>query len=90
MLLQHAALGDSDIVSCGILDHVHHSVSLADDVVSGAGVVDNNSTDETRRTVNSYIAAGHRNLTYLFEPKQGVSHARNCGVKNARAPIIAF
>ena len=53
-------------------------------------VVDNNSTDDTKQIVEGYIAQGHKNLRYMFEPTQGVSHARNKGLINARAPIIAF
>src|SRR5215471_16449490 len=53
-------------------------------------VVDNNSTDNTRGVVESHIARGHENLQYVFEPRQGVSYARNTGVARAKAPIIAF
>jgi len=53
-------------------------------------VVDNNSNDSTREVVASYIKKGHHNLRYIFEPKQGISHARNTGLVNSRAPIIAF
>ncbi|HEX5734489.1 MAG TPA: glycosyltransferase, partial [Blastocatellia bacterium] len=53
-------------------------------------VVDNNSTDSTREVVESLINKGHSNLHYVFEPKQGVSYARNSGIQRARAPIIAF
>lgn len=53
-------------------------------------VVDNNSPDQTRQVVESYIARGHANLSYLFEGKQGVAHARNTALLNARAPIVAF
>lgn len=53
-------------------------------------VVDNNSTDGTRDVVERYITEGHANLEYHFEEKQGISFARNCGISNARAPIIAF
>ena len=53
-------------------------------------VVDNNSTDNTRATIESFIAAGHTNLRYVFEPKQGIAHGRNAGVAAARADIIAF
>src|SRR5437764_2935160 len=52
--------------------------------------VDNNSTDKTREVVESFIARGHANLRYIFEGKQGISHARNAGIAAARAPIIAF
>lgn len=53
-------------------------------------VVDNNSTDRTREVVESFIARGAENLRYIFEEAQGLSHARNTGIANARAPIISF
>jgi len=53
-------------------------------------VVDNNSQDETRAVVESLIERGHSNLRYLLESRQGVSYARNTGIENTRAPIIAF
>ncbi|HEY2067455.1 MAG TPA: glycosyltransferase family 2 protein [Gemmatimonadaceae bacterium] len=40
-------------------------------------VVDNNSTDATRATVEEFITAGHRNLRYFFEGRQGKSFALN-------------
>jgi glycosyltransferase involved in cell wall biosynthesis len=53
-------------------------------------VVDNNSTDDTRATVEARIAAGNPNLRYVFEPKQGITHGRNAGIAAARGEIIAF
>ncbi len=53
-------------------------------------VVDNNSQDETRAVVESFIRRGHSNLRYLLESRQGVSYARNTGIENTKAPIIAF
>ena len=53
-------------------------------------VVDNNSPDQTREVVESFIARGHRNLRYLFEGRQGVAYARNTALAHASAPIIAF
>jgi glycosyltransferase involved in cell wall biosynthesis len=53
-------------------------------------VVDNNSTDRTRDVVESFKSRGHQNLHYVFEPRQGVSYARNSGLQRALAPIIAF
>lgn len=53
-------------------------------------VVDNNSTDRTKEIVDCYISQGHTNLRYFLEPRQGVSYARNTGLANARAPIVAF
>jgi glycosyltransferase involved in cell wall biosynthesis len=52
-------------------------------------VVDNNSTDRTREVVEQFAAMDGR-VRYLFEPQQGLSHARNAGIRRARAPLIAF
>ena len=53
-------------------------------------IVDNNSTDNTRATVEAFIAKGHSNLRYVFEPSQGIAHGRNAGIAAARGDIIAF
>src|SRR5688572_314955 len=53
-------------------------------------VVDNNSTDDTRATVEGLIAKGHTNVRYVFESKQGITHGRNAGIAAARGRIIAF
>ena len=52
-------------------------------------VVDNNSSDDTRAIVQREAAADRR-VRYLFEPQQGLSHARNAGINATSAPIIAF
>jgi glycosyltransferase involved in cell wall biosynthesis len=62
----------------------------ADGVSYEVIIVDNNSPDQTRAVVESYIARGHTNLRYLFEGQQGVAHARNTALAHARAPIVAF
>jgi glycosyltransferase involved in cell wall biosynthesis len=51
-------------------------------------VVDNNSADATREVVAPFIASGI--VRYVFEPAQGLSHARNHGLSMARADLIAF
>jgi glycosyltransferase involved in cell wall biosynthesis len=53
-------------------------------------VVDNNSTDRTRQVVERISARGHGHLRYVFEGRQGLSHARNTGIAHARASIVAF
>lgn len=53
-------------------------------------VVDNNSSDSTREVIETYISAGHSGVRYVFEPKQGSSHARNAGIAAASSNIIAF
>jgi glucosyl-dolichyl phosphate glucuronosyltransferase len=56
-------------------------------------VVDNNSTDDTRGVVTDMIGQAMPGLLrYVFEPRRGVSYARNTGVEQAHplSPIIAF
>jgi len=52
-------------------------------------VVDNNSTDRTRELVGEFAQLDAR-VRYIFEPQQGLSYARNAGIHEARAPLIAF
>src|SRR5258705_7046279 len=52
-------------------------------------VVDNNSTDETRDITQRFIEKNPRKFRYIFEPKQGLSYARNAGIAKARAQNIA-
>ena len=53
-------------------------------------VVDNNSTDDTAAVVRALQAHVGPSLQYVKELQQGSSHARNAGIRQARAPIIAF
>lgn len=52
-------------------------------------VVDNNSTDNTAEVVRSFSVCDIP-VRYIFEPRIGVSHGRNAGVRAARARVIAF
>lgn len=49
-------------------------------------IVDDGSTNETQKTVSRY---GNR-LRYIYQPRSGVSNARNTGIKTAAANFIAF
>lgn len=52
-------------------------------------VIDNNSTDDTAAVVREF--SGRRpNLRYVFEANQGLSHARNRGLKEAQGQIVAY
>ena len=51
-------------------------------------VVDNNSKDNTREVVDSYIAQFQGSFMYVFEPKQARAHALNAGLKAAKGDII--
>jgi glycosyltransferase involved in cell wall biosynthesis len=53
-------------------------------------VVDNNSTDKTRDVAQRFVDQSSGRFRYIFEPKQGLSYARNAGIAKARAEIIAF
>ncbi len=50
-------------------------------------IVDDGSEDETEALVRSYQ---DKRIRYLFIPHQGVSKARNVGIKEAKAELIAF
>jgi len=52
-------------------------------------VVDNNSADNTREVVEAYRARPFP-VRYLFEPTQGLSHARNTGVRESTGEILLF
>lgn len=53
-------------------------------------VVDNNSIDDTRETVRKLASRLPLRVRYLFEPEQGLNHARNAGVRNNQAKFFAF
>lgn len=53
-------------------------------------VIDNNSTDATRATVERHQAAFPVPLRYLFEPQQGRSSALNTGIAHAQGRVLAF
>jgi glycosyltransferase involved in cell wall biosynthesis len=53
-------------------------------------VVDNNSGDNTKEIVDSYISKFQGRLRYLFEPRQGKPFALNLGIQEARGELLAF
>ena len=53
-------------------------------------VIDNNSKDDTKRLIESFIPKFNGKLRYLYEPKQGKPYALNLGIKEARGQVIAF
>lgn len=52
-------------------------------------VVDNKSTDSTADMVEE-LSLRHATIRYTYEPRLGVSHARNTGLALARGSIVAF
>jgi glycosyltransferase involved in cell wall biosynthesis len=53
-------------------------------------VVDNNSCDQTRQVVESLQHLHPDRIRYVFEPQQGISHARNTGIREARGEILVY
>lgn len=52
-------------------------------------VVDNNSSDDTPNVVKNFMKQ-HTTLSYTYEPKQGLSHARNRGWREAKGEYVAY
>lgn len=53
-------------------------------------VVDNNSTDNTREVVRDFEERASHQIKYVLETTQGLSAARNTGIKQSSGPIISF
>ena len=77
---------------CGLLVRALESLENqeAADVRYEVLVVDNNSSDETRNITQRFVEKKPGRFRYVFEPKQGLSYARNAGIAKARAENIAF
>jgi glycosyltransferase involved in cell wall biosynthesis len=52
-------------------------------------IVDNNSNDDTPKVVNAFQKS-FSNLKYVFEPRLGLSIARNRGIKESEASLVVF
>jgi len=54
-------------------------------------LVDNNCTDNTRAVCNQFVK-DHNNITfrYVIESEQGLSAARNCGIREAKGDLIVY
>lgn len=53
-------------------------------------IVDNNSNDNTRETAQEIMPRIACKTRYIFEAQQGLSNARNAGIKNAAGEYILF
>lgn len=53
-------------------------------------VVDNKSTDQTREVADEFCRRQPNRFHYVFEPLQGLSRARNAGIREARGDVLAF
>jgi glycosyltransferase involved in cell wall biosynthesis len=63
---------------------------MPDSVTWEVVVVDNNSTDKTREVVEEAACKWPGRFRYVFEGRQGLSQARNTGVRAAQGAVIAF
>ena len=78
------------------VDHLHQALTSLEGVKVPSGatcetiVVDNSSTDETRRMVEGFVANQPHRFRYVAEPRQGRSFALNTGMKEASGDILAF
>ena len=52
-------------------------------------IIDNNSTDDTKQVVSSFLERDSH-FRYIFEKRQGLSYARNAGIAAARSDLIVF
>lgn len=54
-------------------------------------LVDNNSNDNTKEECERF-RADHPDIVfrYCFEPQQGLSHARNCGITHSQGEILVY
>ena len=53
-------------------------------------VVDNNSTDNTSDVVKEYAEKSPLHISYVMEKEQGISAARNTGMKYAKSDYLLF
>jgi len=53
-------------------------------------VIDNECHEDVRAIVESFAASQLPTIRYIPEQATGTSHARNCAVKQAAAPIVLF
>jgi len=53
-------------------------------------LVDNNSKDQTRQVADDYLSRHPNRLRYVRETQQGLSAARNAGIRESRGEVIVF
>jgi glycosyltransferase involved in cell wall biosynthesis len=65
-------------------------LSIPNDLPWELIVVDNNSSDETKSVVESFLPIPRLNAKYVLERNAGLSHARNRGVAESQGEVISF
>ena len=95
------AMAGSSLLSASVLICTYNRAALLQDTLESLRrlrtlrrwdivVVDNNSTDDTRQIVESFADTIDVPVDYVFEPRQGKSHALNTGLTRAHGDVIAF
>lgn len=70
----------------GIADCIDRLLAQGD-AIDEILIVDNNSTDRTASIIKRY-AGSHEKVRYIFEPRQGVVHARNAGFDATSCELV--
>jgi len=65
------------------LDSLTRQSRQPDEVI----IVDNDSKDNTKEAALNF--SDRLNIKYVYEPKRGIPHARNAGIRNTTGDIIA-
>lgn len=65
-------------------------MSVPSDLAWELVVVDNNSSDDTKHLVDSFVRDSSLNAKYVLERTAGLSHARNRGLSVAEGEVISF
>src|ERR1051326_4153104 len=66
------------------------AAEMPSDLSVSVTVVDNNSKDATRETVETYKPKFGGHLQYVFEKKQGRSHALNAGINATTGELVGM
>lgn len=53
-------------------------------------IVDNNSSDNTKEVAYAFCEGSNLKINYLFEPKIGLSNARNSGILASKGSLLLF
>lgn len=77
-----AILLDDSIKSIQGQDFTHNQFEIV--------IVDNNSTDNTKEICKKTAITSDVRIKYIFEPRQGLSFARNTGIEHAEGEIVLF
>lgn len=95
----------SDTIDCSIIVCTYNRAESLADTLQCLGeldsppglswevlIVDNNSTDLTHTTIESakQNLAGQLDIHYIFEKNQGLAHARNRGINEAKGELLLF